>query len=140
MEERRGLADFWRITDKCKNALAAVKGPFEMLVQGATSSFPKPYFIQFTYIIFRGRYCHSPLFRERSLTHRGPFKVSGKGPSRQIRPCIILGLSLYCSCEQDRIPDEVMEYFRKTGAMVARRGQNHTPEELSAWAKRADGP
>jgi hypothetical protein len=34
-----------------------------------------------------------------------------------------------------------MEYFRKTGAMGGRaRAKNHTPEELSAWAKKGGRP
>jgi hypothetical protein len=40
-----------------------------------------------------------------------------------------------------RIPDDVMEYFRKTGAMGGKaRAKNHTPEELSAWAKKGGRP
>jgi hypothetical protein len=35
-----------------------------------------------------------------------------------------------------RIPTDVMEYFRKTGAMGGKaRAKNHTPEELSRWGK-----
>lgn len=40
-----------------------------------------------------------------------------------------------------RIPDDVMEYFRKTGSMGGKaRAKNHTPEELSAWAKKGGRP
>jgi hypothetical protein len=40
-----------------------------------------------------------------------------------------------------RIPDDVMEYFRKTGAMGGKaRAKNHTPEELSEWAKMGGRP
>jgi general stress protein YciG len=40
-----------------------------------------------------------------------------------------------------RIPDEVMEYFRKTGAMGGKaRAKNHSPEELSAWGKKGGRP
>ena len=40
-----------------------------------------------------------------------------------------------------RIPDDVMEYFRKTGAMGGKtRAKNHTPEELSEWGKMGGRP
>jgi len=36
-----------------------------------------------------------------------------------------------------RIPEHVMEYFRKTGAMGGKaRAKKHTAEELSAWGKK----
>jgi hypothetical protein len=40
-----------------------------------------------------------------------------------------------------RIPDDVLEYFRKTGAQGGKaRAENHTPEELSAWGKKGGRP
>lgn len=40
-----------------------------------------------------------------------------------------------------RIPDDVMEYFRKTGAMGGKaRAKKHTKEQLSAWAKLGGRP
>jgi hypothetical protein len=40
-----------------------------------------------------------------------------------------------------RIPEDVMEYFRKTGAMGGKaRARKHTKEELSAWAKLGGRP
>lgn len=40
-----------------------------------------------------------------------------------------------------KIPDGVMEYFRKTGAMGGKtRAENHTPEELSKWGKKGGRP
>ena len=40
-----------------------------------------------------------------------------------------------------RIPDDVMEYFRKTGAMGGKaRAKKHTPEELSEWGKKGGRP
>ncbi|MDQ2774695.1 MAG: hypothetical protein M3Y57_07190 [Acidobacteriota bacterium] len=40
-----------------------------------------------------------------------------------------------------KIPEEVMEYFRKTGAMGGKtRAKNHSKEELSAWGKMGGRP
>jgi len=40
-----------------------------------------------------------------------------------------------------RIPEHVMEYFRKTGAMGGKaRARKHTAEELSAWGKMGGRP
>ena len=40
-----------------------------------------------------------------------------------------------------RIPEDVMEYFRKTGAMGGKtRAATHTPEELSKWGKMGGRP
>ena len=40
-----------------------------------------------------------------------------------------------------RIPDDVMEYFRKTGSMGGKaRARKHTKEELSAWGKKGGRP
>ena len=40
-----------------------------------------------------------------------------------------------------RIPDDVMEYFRKTGAMGGKaRAKKHTAKELSAWGKMGGRP
>ena len=40
-----------------------------------------------------------------------------------------------------RIPDDVMEYFRKTGAMGGKaRAIKHSPEELSKWGKMGGRP
>ncbi len=40
-----------------------------------------------------------------------------------------------------RIPDDVMEYFRKTGAIGGRaRARTHTKEELSEWGKMGGRP
>ena len=40
-----------------------------------------------------------------------------------------------------RIPDEVMEYLRKTGAMGGKaRAAKHTPGELSKWGKMGGRP
>ena len=40
-----------------------------------------------------------------------------------------------------RIPDDVMEYFRKTGAMGGKaRAKKHTKEQLSEWAKLGGRP
>lgn len=40
-----------------------------------------------------------------------------------------------------RIPDDVMEYFRKTGALGGKaRAKRHTKDELSAWAKKGGRP
>lgn len=40
-----------------------------------------------------------------------------------------------------RIPEDVMEYFRKTGAMGGKaRAKKHTPEELSKWGKMGGRP
>ena len=40
-----------------------------------------------------------------------------------------------------RIPDDVMEYFRKTGAMGGKaRAKRHTKAELSEWAKLGGRP
>jgi hypothetical protein len=40
-----------------------------------------------------------------------------------------------------RIPDDVMEYFRKTGAMGGKaRARKHSPEELSKWGKMGGRP
>jgi hypothetical protein len=39
------------------------------------------------------------------------------------------------------IPEDVMEYFRKTGAMGGKtRAAKHTPEELSKWGKKGGRP
>jgi len=39
------------------------------------------------------------------------------------------------------IPEDVMEYFRKTGAMGGKtRAAKHTPEELSKWGKMGGRP
>jgi hypothetical protein len=40
-----------------------------------------------------------------------------------------------------RIPRDVMEYFKKTGAQGGKaRAENHTPGELSAWGKKGGRP
>jgi hypothetical protein len=40
-----------------------------------------------------------------------------------------------------RIPEDVMEYFRKTGAQGGKaRAKKHTPEELSKWGKMGGRP
>jgi hypothetical protein len=40
-----------------------------------------------------------------------------------------------------RIPDDVLEYFRKTGAMGGKaRAKKHTKEELRTWAKLGGRP
>ena len=40
-----------------------------------------------------------------------------------------------------RIPEDVMEYFRKTGAQGGKaRARKHTPEELSRWGKMGGRP
>ena len=40
-----------------------------------------------------------------------------------------------------RIPEDVMEYFRKTGAQGGKaRAKKHTPEELSTWGKMGGRP
>jgi hypothetical protein len=40
-----------------------------------------------------------------------------------------------------RIPENVMEYFRKTGAQGGKaRAKKHTPEELSKWGKMGGRP
>jgi hypothetical protein len=40
-----------------------------------------------------------------------------------------------------RIPEEVMEYFRKTGAMGGKtRAKNHSKEELMEWGKLGGRP
>ena len=40
-----------------------------------------------------------------------------------------------------RIPDDVMEYFRKTGALGGKaRAERHTKAELSRWAKLGGRP
>lgn len=40
-----------------------------------------------------------------------------------------------------KIPDDVMEYFRKTGAMGGKaRAEKHTPEQLSEWGKKGGRP
>ena len=40
-----------------------------------------------------------------------------------------------------RIPEHVMEYFRKTGAQGGKaRAKKHTPEELSRWGKMGGRP
>jgi hypothetical protein len=40
-----------------------------------------------------------------------------------------------------RIPEDVMEYFRKTGAMGGKtRAKNHSKEELSEWGKMGGRP
>jgi hypothetical protein len=40
-----------------------------------------------------------------------------------------------------RIPDDVMAYFRKTGAMGGRaRARKHSKEQLSEWAKLGGRP
>jgi len=40
-----------------------------------------------------------------------------------------------------RIPDDVMEYFRKTGAMGGKaRANKHSKEQLSEWAKLGGRP
>ena len=44
-------------------------------------------------------------------------------------------------CELAMIGDDVMEYFRKTGAEGGRaRAKRHTKEELSAWGKKGGRP
>jgi hypothetical protein len=40
-----------------------------------------------------------------------------------------------------RIPEDVMEYFRKTGAMGGKtRAKKHSKEELSEWGKMGGRP
>jgi len=40
-----------------------------------------------------------------------------------------------------RIPDDVMEYFRKTGAAGGKaRAKNHTKKQLSEWGKLGGRP
>ena len=40
-----------------------------------------------------------------------------------------------------RIPEDVMEYFRKTGAQGGKaRAKKHTTEELSRWGKMGGRP
>lgn len=40
-----------------------------------------------------------------------------------------------------RIPDDVMEYFRKTGSMGGKgRAKKHSKEELSDWGKMGGRP
>ena len=40
-----------------------------------------------------------------------------------------------------RIPEDVMEYFRKTGAMGGKtRAKKHSTEQLSEWAKLGGRP
>jgi hypothetical protein len=40
-----------------------------------------------------------------------------------------------------RIPDEVMEYFRKTGSLGGKaRAKAHSKEQLSQWAKLGGRP
>ena len=40
-----------------------------------------------------------------------------------------------------RIPEHVMEYFRKTGAMGGKaRAENHSQEQLSAWGRMGGRP
>ena len=40
-----------------------------------------------------------------------------------------------------RIPEEVMKYFRKTGAMGGKaRAEKHSKEQLSEWAKKGGRP
>jgi hypothetical protein len=40
-----------------------------------------------------------------------------------------------------RIPEHVMEYFRKTGAQGGKaRAKKHTPAELSRWGKMGGRP
>jgi len=43
--------------------------------------------------------------------------------------------------KRPHIPDDVMEYFRKTGAMGGKaRARNHSKEQLSEWAKLGGRP
>ena len=40
-----------------------------------------------------------------------------------------------------RIPDDVMEYFRKTGAMGGKaRAKAHSKEQLSEWGRKGGRP
>jgi hypothetical protein len=40
-----------------------------------------------------------------------------------------------------RIPEDVMEYFRKVGAVGGKtRAANHSPQQLSAWGKMGGRP
>jgi hypothetical protein len=40
-----------------------------------------------------------------------------------------------------KIPEEVLEFFRRTGAEGGKaRARKHTPEELSAWGKKGGRP
>ena len=40
-----------------------------------------------------------------------------------------------------RIPEDAMQYFRKTGSMGGKtRAAKHTPEELSKWGKMGGRP
>jgi hypothetical protein len=43
--------------------------------------------------------------------------------------------------EKPKIPQAVLEFFKKTGAKGGKsRAKNHTPEELSAWGKLGGRP
>lgn len=43
--------------------------------------------------------------------------------------------------KRPRIPDDVMEYFRKTGAMGGKaRAKKHSKQQLSEWAKLGGRP
>lgn len=45
------------------------------------------------------------------------------------------------SVRKVKLPDEVMAYFRRTGAAGGRaRARRHTPEELSAWGRMGGRP
>jgi hypothetical protein len=40
-----------------------------------------------------------------------------------------------------KIPEDVLEFFRRTGAEGGKaRASRHTPEELSAWGKKGGRP
>jgi hypothetical protein len=43
--------------------------------------------------------------------------------------------------KKPRIPDEVLEFFKKTGAMGGKtRAKKHSKQQLSAWAKLGGRP
>jgi len=75
-------------------------------------------------------------------------KIKPCAPTRQssfrertISLAINLRVCYYRDMKKLSIPEDVMEYFRKTGAMGGKtRAAKHTPEELSKWGKMGGRP
>ena len=63
-------------------------------------------------------------------------------PSEKARFSLAINLRVgYHEDMKLKIPEDVMEYFRKTGAMGGKtRAAKHTPDELSKWGKMGGRP
>lgn len=76
-----------------------------------------------------------------SSSHDADTPVLPPSEKAQFFLAINLRVGYYEDMKKLRIPEHVMEYFRKTGAMGGKaRATKHSPDELSKWGKMGGRP